>query len=53
MPFYAIAEGRITKVDNRHPDPPLGRGVGVEDGNYITQDCGGGNTKECRVKSAE
>ena len=42
QPFYAIAEGRITKVDDRHPDPPLGRGVGVEDGNYITQDCGGG-----------
>jgi hypothetical protein len=42
QPFYAIADGRIVKVDDRHPDPPAGHGVGVEDGNYITQDCGGG-----------
>ncbi|MCX5683553.1 MAG: M23 family metallopeptidase, partial [Planctomycetota bacterium] len=42
QPFYAVADGRITKVDDRHPDPPAGHGVGVEEGNYITQDCGGG-----------
>jgi len=42
QPFYAIADGLIAKVDDRHPDPPAGRGVGIDDANYITQDCGGG-----------
>jgi len=42
QPFYAIADGRIARVDDRHPDPPAGHGVAVEDGNYISQDCGGG-----------
>ena len=42
QPFYAIADGRIVKANDQHPDPPAGHGVGVEDGNYVTQDCGGG-----------
>jgi murein DD-endopeptidase MepM/ murein hydrolase activator NlpD len=42
QPFYAIADGRIAKADDRHPDPPAGKAVGVDDANYITQDCGGG-----------
>jgi hypothetical protein len=42
QPFYAIADGRIVKVDDRHPDPPAGRGVSAEEGNYVIQDCGGG-----------
>jgi|GEM_PF-2127226 len=42
QPFCAIADGIVAKVDDRHPDPPAGRAVGIDDANYITQDCGGG-----------
>jgi hypothetical protein len=42
QPFYAVSDGLILKVDDRHPDPPAGRAPGLEDVNYLIQDCGGG-----------
>jgi hypothetical protein len=42
QPFHAVGDGRIERVDDKHPDPPCGRSVGFEEANYITQDLGGG-----------
>ena len=41
-PFFAIADGRIVKVEDQYDDPPLRRAGDWRVANAIYQDCGGG-----------
>jgi murein DD-endopeptidase MepM/ murein hydrolase activator NlpD len=42
QPFHAVGDGRIAKVDDQHPDPPVGRAGDWRVANLIIQDLGGG-----------